>query len=155
MYYLFLENLRFWCIDRENKKLSFEDVIVGKLRREFTGMSVNSIDEIMYAGTMSGDVAKIRLNCHHDPSVLERENSPVLLGVFGRYNPKMPFGKDCEKYYNGVRAIMILPNEKLVIGAGDGTVELVEERDVKFKDYPSPTWPKLKTVSVNNSFKCK
>lgn len=120
--------------------------MVGKLRREFTGMSVNSIDEIMYAGTMSGDVAKIRLNCHHDPAVLEREKAPVLLGVFGRHSSKKPIGKDCEKYLNGVRALMILPNEQLVIGAGDGTVELVDERDVKFKDYPSPTWPKLKTV---------
>lgn len=111
-------------------------------------MSVNSIDEFMYAGTMSGDVAKIRLNCHHDPAVLEREKSPILLGVFGRHNPKMPIGKDCEKYFNGVRALMILPNDRLVIGAGDGTVELVVERDVKFKDYPSPTWPQLKTVII-------
>lgn len=143
---MFKENLRLWCIDRDNKKLTYQDVMVGKLRREFTGMSVNSIDEIMYAGTMSGDVAKIRLNCHHDPAVLERENAPVLLGVFGRHNPRKPVGKDCEKYYNGVRALMILPNDRLIIGAGDGTVELVMERDVKFKDYPSPTWPKLKTV---------
>lgn len=140
------ENMRLWCIDRDTHKLTFDDVIVGKLRREFTGMSVNSIDEIMYAGTMSGDVAKIRLNCHHDPAVLQREKAPVLLGVFGRHNPKRPPGKDCDKWLNGVRAIQILPNDRMVVGAGDGTVEMVMERDVKFKDYPSPTWPQLKSL---------
>lgn len=143
---LFLETLRLWCIDRENGKLSVDDVIVGKIRREITGMCVNSIDEIMYAGTMSGDIFKIRLNCHHDPAVIQREKSPVLLGCFARHNAKRPIGKDCEKYKNGVRDILILATGQLVIGAGDGTVELVEERNAKYKDYPSPTWPQLKTL---------
>lgn len=143
------ENLRLWSIDRDNHKLTFDDVIVGKLRRQFTSMSVNSIDEIMYAGTMSGDVAKIRLNCHYNPSVLTREKSPILLGVFGRHNAKRPPGKDCEKYANGVRALLIVSNERLIIGAGDGTVEMVVERDVKFtNEYPSPTWPQLKMVYI-------
>lgn len=109
-------------------------------------MCIDSIDEILYAGTMSGDIVKIRLNCHHDPEVIEREKSPVLLGCYGRHNPKKPYGKDCEKYFNGVRDLLILSNGMLIIGAGDGTVELVEERTVKFKDYPSPTWPQLKMV---------
>lgn len=121
---------------------------MGKLRREYTGMCVNSRDEILYAGTMSGDIVKIRLNCHHDPEVIEREKSPVLLGCYGRHNPKKPVGKDCEKYHNGVRDLLILANGNLIVGAGDGTVELVEERQTKFKDYPSPTWPQLKTVSL-------
>lgn len=142
----FIENLRLWCIDRENGKLTVDDVIVGKIRREITGMFVNSIDEILYAGTMSGDIFKIRLNCHHDPAVIQREKSPILLGCFARHIAKRPIGKDCEKYKNGVRDLLILQNGNLVIGAGDGTVELVEERNAKFKDYPSPTWPQLKTV---------
>lgn len=143
-----IENLRLWTIDKVNGKVSVDDVIVGKLRREITGMCVNSIDELMYAGTMSGDVLKIRLNCHHDPSVLQREMSPVLLGCIARHNPKRPPGKDCEKYTNGVRDLLILQNDRMIIGAGDGTVELVEERVVKFKDYPSPTWPALKSVRL-------
>lgn len=146
------ENLRLWTIDRVQHKLTFEDVTVGKLRREFTGMSVNSIDEHMYVGTMSGDVAKIRLNCHHDPAVLARDKAPILLGVFGRHIAKRPVGKDCEKYQNGVRALVILSEERLVIGAGDGTVEMVVERDVKFKDYPAPAWPQLKSVSMGGVF---
>lgn len=123
-----------------------QDVLVGKIRREYTGMDVNARDEIMYAGTMSGDIVKIRLNCHNDPEVIEREKNPVLLGCFGRHNPKKQLGKDCEKYNNGVRALLILPNGNLIIGAGDGTIEMVEERNMKFKDYPLPTWPQLKKV---------
>lgn len=129
-----------------------DDVIVGKLRREITGMCIDSIDETMFAGTMSGDVLKIRLNCHHDPAVLQRERSPLLLGCFGRHNPKKTPGKDCEKYTNGVRDLIIVPNDRMLVGAGDGTVELVEERKVQFKDYPSPTVPALKLVWCDIDF---
>jgi len=122
--------------------LKVQDVTVGKLRRIYTGMRINARDEILYVGTMSGDIVKIRLNCHHDPLIIEREKHPVLLGCYG----KKPSGKDCEKYVNGVRDLFIMPNGNLIIGAGDGTVELVEERNVKYKDYNSPTWPQLKTV---------
>lgn len=123
---------------------------VGKLRRSYTGMCVNSRDEIMYAGTMSGDIVKILLCCHHDPAVIEREKCPILVGCFARHNPKKPPGQDCEKYKNGVRDLLILHNGNLIIGGGDGTVEMVEERNIKFKDYPSPTWPQLKVVVYQN-----
>lgn len=95
---------------------------------------------------MSGDVVKVQLNCHHEPDVIERDKAPVLIGCFGRHIPKRPYGKDCEKYLNGVRDVLLLEN-KLIIGAGDGTIELVQERNEIFKDYPSPTIPQLKTVS--------
>lgn len=100
---------------------------------------------------MSGDVVKVQLNCHHEPDVIERDKAPVLIGCFGRHLPKRPYGKDCEKYLNGVRDVLLLEN-KLVIGAGDGTIELVQERNEVFKDYPSPTVPQLKTVSQNVKF---
>ncbi len=70
----------------------------------------------------------------------------MLVGCFARHIPKRPYGKDCEKYLNGVRDVLLLDN-RLVIGAGDGTVELVQERNEIFKDYPSPTVPQFKTVS--------
>lgn len=92
---------------------------------------------------MSGDVMKLRLN-----SRLNEFNKPTLIGCFERYNPKKSPGKDCEKYMNGVRDLLICPNNErhLVIGAGDGTIELVEERNVDIKDYPSPTWPMFKAL---------
>lgn len=111
-------------------------------------MRVNISDDIMYAGTMSGDIVKIKLNCQNSPDLKASDKPPILLGCYARHNSKKPAGKDCEKYLNGVRDLLILDDRHLIIGAGDGTIELVEERNVKFnKNYPmSPTWPQLKTV---------
>lgn len=108
-------------------------------------MKVKSDDSILYAGTMSGDIVKIKLNCCE-----EFDKSPVLVGCYGRHNPKKAFGKDCENYLNGIRDLILVSDEKqFLIGAGDGVVELVEERDVKIKEYPSPIWPKLKAVGIS------
>lgn len=127
---------------------------MGKLRREYTSIRVNVGDDIMYAGTMSGDIVKVQLNCQNKLGAMGDERPPILLGCFARHNPKKPPGKDCEKYKNGVRDLLILTEcNQLIIGAGDGTIELVEERNGKFsKEYPSaPTWPQLKTVSIEFS----
>lgn len=105
-------------------------------------MKVNADDSIMFVGTMSGDVVKLRLNCRANEF-----NKPTLIGCYGRHNPKKPPGKDCEKYMNGVRDLIFVNNERhLLIGAGDGTIELVEERNVQYRDYPLPTWPLFKAV---------
>lgn len=143
--------MRVWSIDARKKKMLVQDVVVGKLRREYTGIIVDSRDEMMYVGTMTGDVLKIRLNCHHDPDIIEQEKQPVMLGCYARHNPKKPIGKDCEKYVFGVRDLLLLRSGNLIIGAGDGTVELVSERNVKMKDYPLPTWPIFTTVSYLSS----
>lgn len=113
----------------------------------------------MYVGTKSGDVVKIYLNCNSD-TVESADKIPTLLGCFARHNPARPYGKDCEKFENGVRDLLILATGQLLIGAGDGSVEIVEERNCKFKDYPSPTWPcfrvirKAKVNGVISSLQC-
>lgn len=120
---------------------------MGKVGRDFTSMKIDQNDEMMYVGTMSGDVVKVRLNCHEDPNVIERDKAPVLLGCYGRHNPRKPPGKDCEQYKNGVRDLLLICPGCLLIGAGDGQIELVEERNCNFKGYRDPTWPQFKTVS--------
>lgn len=117
---------------------------LGKIRRNFTAMKISADDSFIFVGTMSGDVIKLRLNCG-----LNEFNKPTLIGCFGRHNPKKSPGKDCEKYMNGVRDLLICPNNErhLLIGTGDGTIELVEERNIIMKDYPSPTWPMFKAVN--------
>lgn len=134
-----------WKLDGVTRRISAQDVAVGKLRREFTCMKVNARDEIMYVGTKSGDVVKIFLNVSDDTNQAA-DKIPTLLGCYARHNPAKPFGKDCEKFENGVRDLLILTSGQLIIGAGDGSVDIVEERNCKFKDYPSPTWPNFKVV---------
>ncbi|CRK95621.1 CLUMA_CG009079, isoform A [Clunio marinus] len=146
------QNLRLWKLDSITRRISAQDVAVGKLRRDFTCMKVDARDEIMYVGTKSGDVVKIYLNCNDNSSSNTSDKIPILLGCFARHNPKKPFGKDCEKFENGVRDLLILPSGQLIIGAGDGSVEIVEERNCKFKDYPSPTWPNFKVLKRTKVF---
>lgn len=120
---------------------------MGKLRRYFTTMIINADDTILYAGTTSGDIVKIHLNFPKADETNKVDRVPVLNGCYGRHNAKKAYGKDCEKYSNGVRELLFLRKEKeILIGAGDGLVELVEERNVRIKDYPSPTWPLFKSV---------
>uniref|UniRef100_A0A1S4GQN3 Cilia- and flagella-associated protein 52 n=1 Tax=Anopheles gambiae TaxID=7165 RepID=A0A1S4GQN3_ANOGA len=140
------QNLRVWNIDRERKRLTVQDVAVGKLRREFTGMRISPNDDTLYVGTMSGDIVKINLNCNPNPSDPSQDKMPVLLGCFGKHNAKKPPGKDCEKYHYGVRDLLLLPDGKLIIGAGDGTIDMVQERNGNFKNYRGPTWPELKSL---------
>lgn len=143
-----LENMRLWFTDRTSNKLKVQDVCMGKLRRIFTTMKVEANDEFLYAGTMSGDVVKIKLNCTREIDG-SFGSAPILVGCYGRHNSKRVVGKDCEKYMNGIRDIEIdEENSQLLIGAGDGTIELVCERNVQFRNYPSPTWPMLKAVKA-------
>jgi cilia- and flagella-associated protein 52 len=134
-------------LDSTTRRISAQDVTVGKLRRDFTCLKVDDRDEVMYVGTKSGDVVKIFLNCSDDGMSSQVDKNPTLLGCYGRHNPNKPYGKDCEKFENGVRDLLLLPSGHLIIGAGDGTVEVVEERgNCKFKNYPSPTWPNFKVL---------
>lgn len=144
---MIVENLRLWKIDSTTRRIAAQDVAVGKLRREFTCMKINSSDEIMYVGSKSGDVVKIILNCSDDTdTTTTNDKIPTLLGCYARHNPAKAYGKDCEHFEFGVRDLLILNNGQLIIGAGDGSVEIVEERNCKFKNYPSPTSPNFKVI---------
>lgn len=144
--FLSTEHLRIWHVDVSSNKLNVLNASLGKIRRNFTSMIVSTDDSTMYAGTMSGDIVKLRLNCSQNEF-----NKPILIGAYGRHNPRKSPGKDCEKYMNGVRDLIYLNNERqLLIGAGDGTIEMVEERNIFIKDYPLPTWPMFKAVRYLN-----
>ncbi|XP_059614084.1 cilia- and flagella-associated protein 52 [Phlebotomus argentipes] len=135
--------LRLWTIDSEARRLKAFDVAVGKLRRDYTAARVDEHDEMLLVGTMSGDVVKVKLNL---PDDLEKGASPTLLGCYARHNPRKSSGQDCSRYSNGVRELWLLEKGKILIGAGDGTVDLVEERNVSFKNYHNPTWPQYKSL---------
>ncbi|XP_061393419.1 cilia- and flagella-associated protein 52 [Musca vetustissima] len=143
-------HLRIWSIQREMKKVNVHDVYVGKHQRRYTSISIDRRDEYVYLGTFSGDVIKIILNCCDTNNVTRSGTFSSMMGAYGTHNPRKPFGKDCNRYINGLRVVYIVDDGLLLMGAGDGTVELVEERkDIKetsFKNYPSPTWPMLKTL---------
>ncbi|XP_055688187.1 cilia- and flagella-associated protein 52 [Lutzomyia longipalpis] len=137
------QTLRLWTIDPEARRLKASDVNVGKLRRDYTAARVDENDEILLVGTMSGDVVKVKLNLPDDP---DKGAAPTLLGCYARHNPRKSRGQDCSRYSNGVRELWLFNDGKILIGGGDGTVDLVQERNVSFRNYQNPTWPQYKSL---------
>ena len=140
------QTLLVWEVDWENRKMRPYDVMLGKLRRQFSCLQIDDRDEFMYVGTISGDLVKVKLNCHATMDEMERDKVPVLSGCFGVYDKRRPPGKDCVCYKNGIRQILLLPKGRILIGTGEGLVQMVEERDMNYKSYAGPTYPKLTGV---------
>ncbi|XP_030372398.1 cilia- and flagella-associated protein 52 [Scaptodrosophila lebanonensis] len=143
-------HLRLWSILRDQKKLHVQDVHVGNKSRVFYCARVEKNDEYAYLGTGTGDIVKIVLSCCDRDNVSRPGTSSCILGAFGTHNPRKPTGRDCNRYVNGVRALYLLEGGKLLVGAGDGVVELVVQRTdvplVHYREYPGPTWPFLRTL---------
>ncbi|XP_018331120.1 cilia- and flagella-associated protein 52 [Agrilus planipennis] len=153
-------NLTVWSIDREARSMSGVDVNMSKLKRQVLCIDIHERDEVCYCGTSTGDVLKIRLNFHHDVDILVPVKTPILKGCFTKIAKKtLPRGQ-VELYGQGVRSIILLLSGKLLIGAGDGSVDLVEEKQkdckekevsVAFKLPSSPVLRILKSTNVNGT----
>uniref|UniRef100_A0A1A9X516 Cilia- and flagella-associated protein 52 n=1 Tax=Glossina brevipalpis TaxID=37001 RepID=A0A1A9X516_9MUSC len=143
-------HLRLWSIQREMKKVNVQDVFMGKQQRRMCCVGIYRGDEYAYMGTYSGDLMKVALNCCDVVNVTHVGQTSGLVGAYGIHNPRKPFGKDCNRYVHGVRVVRIVDDGLLLVGAGDGVVELVEERkdinEIIFKNYPNPTYPMLKML---------
>ncbi|XP_037934820.1 cilia- and flagella-associated protein 52 [Teleopsis dalmanni] len=149
-------HLRLWSILQDQKKLHVHDIHVGKHQRTYTDIEIDECDEILFLGTLTGDLVKVKLNCCDKVNVTKPGHIAAMIGSFGTHYPRKPYGRDCLRYGCGIRRLVIVDKGLILIGAGDGTVELVDERPEVtmeyFKSYPSPTWPvlrTLKTIKVN------
>lgn len=137
-------NIMIWFIDKIHRSISGVAVNLNKLRRTILCMDLDERDEMCYCGTSTGDVLKIKLNFHHDPDILTLNKKPSIVGCFARIsNKKLPKGK-VDLYENGIRAIKRLANGDLVIGAGDGTIEIVVEAKKRKVELP----PGISTPSI-------
>lgn len=144
-------HLRLWSIELEKKKLHAQDVHLAGKTRVFLCVRISKDDQFAFLGTGTGDIVKISLNCCDTLNVTTPGTTSGIMGAYGTHNPRKPSGRDCNRYVNGVRAMYLLEKGRLLIGAGDGAVELVEERTevplINYREYPGPTWPYLRTVS--------
>lgn len=144
------KHLRLWSIVLEKKKLHVQDVHLAGKTRVFLCGRISKDDQFAFLGTSTGDIVKISLNCCDTVNVSMPGTTAGILGAYGTHNPRKPMGRDCNRYVNGVRAMYLLEKGRLLIGAGDGAIELVEERSevplINYREYPGPTWPYLRTV---------
>lgn len=149
-------HLTVWTIHRTTRNTSSVDVAMAKLKRNILCLDTNERDEFCYCGTTTGDVLKVRLYFHHDPEIIEPVKQPAVIGCWAKISRKrLPRG--CVDLYQlGIHSILLLFNGQLIIGAGDGTVELVEEfigknklADISVKFPSVPALKILKTTNVN------
>ncbi|KAI4470193.1 wd-40 repeat protein [Holotrichia oblita] len=144
-----------WCIDRQGRNVRGVDVALSKLKRVITCMDLNERDEICYCGTTTGDVLKIRLNFHHDIDILEPTKKPMMVGCFAKISrKKLPEGV-VDLYSQGVRSLLLMECGNIIIGAGDGTVDMVAEKKVNLREphsiaYKLPSIPELLVLKTAN-----
>nr|XP_012144805.1 PREDICTED: cilia- and flagella-associated protein 52 isoform X1 [Megachile rotundata] len=123
--------MKVWSIDDKNRKVQGIDVKIGKLKRTINCAVVDENDEFVYCGTTSGDIIKARLN------IQEPGKFSAMIGCYSKV-PKCT-KSEREVFFGGVRNLLFLPNKKLIVGAGDGTVEWIE-----ITEHPSPVKGKSK-----------
>ncbi len=54
--------VRLWTADLINKKIQFQDVNMGQVRRVFTCCAIDPTDQFAYLGTKTGDIVEISLD---------------------------------------------------------------------------------------------
>ena len=91
--------VRVWDIDYTQKKILFQDLIIGTIRRIYQCIVISPDDKRAFLGTLTGDIVEINL---------ERR-------LFVRVGPGKLFSQ-------GINCMSLLANGDLLVGAGDGTV---------------------------------
>ncbi|KAG5873676.1 hypothetical protein JTB14_017153 [Gonioctena quinquepunctata] len=150
-------HLAVWRIEKVARNVKSVDVALFKMKRTVLCLDINERDEFCYCGTTTGDVLKIRLYFHHDIEIIEPVKQPAMVGCWAKLSKKRQPRGSVDLYQLGVRSIRILPCGFILIGAGNGAIEMVEESTAKPLDidptikFPSvPALKVLKSTSVNS-----
>ncbi|CAG4975835.1 unnamed protein product [Colias eurytheme] len=152
-------NLRVWNIRAASKNLDVVDVSLGKLRRTVRCIAISQDDSYGIAGTTSGDMIKFSINYPPDPMMDVANIKPTFLGCLAKCGPWKK-GKRPESlcYSLGIETIMIMDDGCLIVGSGDGTVDILDEINWK-GDFPKgkvldpnkPFYRALKSTKLNGS----
>lgn len=92
-------NLRIWTMDPATRKLSASEATLGTIKRIVISLAVDPSDDIIYAGTTTGDVLLINARTN----------------MFRLSGPKAPLGR-------GIVTVAVAPNGDVLVGSGDGTL---------------------------------
>ncbi len=92
--------IRIWDVDYTQKKILFQDLTLGQIKRIYQCIVISPDDMCAYLGTLTGDIVEINL---------ERR-------LFKRVGPQNTL------FQQGINCMQLLANGDLVLGAGDGTL---------------------------------
>ncbi|KAL0893415.1 hypothetical protein ABMA27_015000 [Loxostege sticticalis] len=152
-------NLRVWNIRAESKNLDVVDVSIGKLRRTVRCIAISSDDAYGYAGTTTGDMIKFSIGYPPDPKASVAHIKPCMLGCLAKCGPwKKGKRPDAVCYSQGIESILIMDDGCLIVGSGDGTIDLLDEINWK-GEFPKgkivnpskPYFKALKTTRLEGS----
>ncbi|XP_022113569.2 cilia- and flagella-associated protein 52 [Pieris rapae] len=152
-------NLRVWNIRAASKNLDVVDVTLGKLRRSVRCIAISQDDSYGIAGTTSGDMIKFSINYPPDPMEDVSHCKPSLLGCLAKCGPWKK-GKRPESlcYSQGIETIIIMDDGCLIVGSGDGIIDILDEINWKgtfpkgkLVDPNKPHYKALKSVKLNGS----
>ncbi|VVC86611.1 unnamed protein product [Leptidea sinapis] len=140
-------NLRVWNIRAASKNLDVVDVSLGKLRRTVRCIAISMDDTFGMAGTSSGDMIKFSINYPSDPNEDVAKYKPSLIGCLAKCGPWKK-GKRPESicYSQGIESIIIMSDGCIVVGAGDGSIDVLDEINWKGE------FPKGKVLDPNKPF---
>ncbi|XP_050433048.1 cilia- and flagella-associated protein 52 isoform X2 [Adelges cooleyi] len=154
--------LRLWTLNKEQRNVQGLDASFAKIKRKILCAEIDYMDEYAYCGTSTGDIMKIKLNLSPDTNVTAPAGSPALVGCFAKYptnvgKKKAGRAPAVELYSNGVTALYLIMDGTVVVGAGDGTVELVKQKpragvknDKSENRLATPTHPLLVALKSTN-----
>lgn len=103
--------IKIWTADLINKKIQYQDVNMGHLRRIFTCVIIDPTDSFACLGTKTGDFVEISLT----------------KALFKRIGPAKKL------FSQGINCISLLQNGDLLVGAGDGTAAKIGFKDMQVK----------------------
>lgn len=92
--------VRIWDVDYAQKKILFQDLTLGQIKRIYQCIAITPDDQSAYLGTLTGDIIEINLNRR----------------LFKRVGPHNTL------FSQGINCLQLLANGDLLVGAGDGTV---------------------------------
>ncbi|XP_024084287.1 cilia- and flagella-associated protein 52 isoform X2 [Cimex lectularius] len=141
--------LKLWTLCPGKRTVSGLPVQMGKIRRKVTTIKLTPDDEFAYCGTSTGDIMKIKTNFSKtDPENFYPVAPPVLLGCYAKHPKVKRKLLDIDLWVLGVRTLLILDANRLVVGSGDGKVELVKTKEEKIDRHlikggglSTPTFP--------------
>ena len=93
-----------------------------------------------------------RLNYYHNMEHMEPVQSPIMIGCYSKIpkdSRKMKMGMG-DLYEGGVTTLLLLDDEKLLVGSGAGNVELIRIVDTSInfnQGVKLPSTPQIKTVN--------
>lgn len=95
--------IRIWDVDYQQKKILFQDLTMGQVKRQYQCIVITPDDQSALLGTLTGDIVEINL---------ERR-------LYKRVGPGTLFSQ-------GIKCMQLLANGDLLVGAGDGTIAKIQ-----------------------------